>query len=223
MPLFVVALVACASAARADVVMPPPEVCPDGASGESCHGGEYCRPWTCVDGRRCRGETSCRDFGVCIRQFDCAGRGGPWYTDEVIGTCDNGEPCAGGECKKLLACAPPPVVVQPDATTSTDVRPGEDVRPGVDTAPAEDVRPGVDGAPSVDVPVRTDTRRVDVVTRTDTRPAVDSEDPGPGPAPTTTSERRSVACDCGVTGAGGPSWLLVAAAVAALGLVRRRR
>ncbi|MDI1477416.1 hypothetical protein [Polyangium sp. y55x31] len=99
--------------ARADVVGPPPDECPAGTEGASCHGGPYCRPIECTSDAECgRGET-CKDTPLCVSTINCAGLLPPdasptdYDRAKIEGSCPNGNECAAdATCKTQKVCVP---------------------------------------------------------------------------------------------------------------------
>ncbi len=91
--------------AWADMVPPPPDNCPSGATGESCHGGEYCRPYTCDDDSSCSGGRVCREEQICVGQYHCPGGiyGGESFPDSFESMCANGS-CTAGTCETMKVC-----------------------------------------------------------------------------------------------------------------------
>jgi len=109
--------------ARADVVMPPPTNCPDGARGRTSHSGPHCAPWTCERG--CEEGKVCRPVGLCIAKRQGANRRGGRFEFEVVtGTCKAGEACANGTCEVREVCASSAEPVEPPAAVP-DAGPGE--------------------------------------------------------------------------------------------------
>jgi MYXO-CTERM domain-containing protein len=100
-----------APAAAADAVPPPPDSCPAGSAGDSCHGGEYCRASGCTSDSDCSGGMACRELELCIGQIDCAGGwdpdAGPSYSPTVEGSCSGGSACSAGSCELRRVCAMP--------------------------------------------------------------------------------------------------------------------
>ena len=94
-----------APVAAADAVPPPPTNCVEGSYGETCHGGPHCRPRACSDDGGCEPGESCQPLALCIDQIDCGGQGGPFFVDEVTGSCPGGS-CAEGTCQGTMVCAP---------------------------------------------------------------------------------------------------------------------
>lgn len=85
-------------AARADVVDAPPDDCPDGAIGATCHGGTFCTAAFCSTSADCKSGQSCLPTALCTQKFDCGFGDG---SIEVLGSCANG--CAG-TCQPLTVC-----------------------------------------------------------------------------------------------------------------------
>ena len=96
--------VATGGVARADVVMPPPKTCPEGATPSTCHGGPYCKPEVCSSTTGCPPGTACKSKELCIDQINCGGKVGPVYNDAVKDTCPGGVPCKVGTCKTVSVC-----------------------------------------------------------------------------------------------------------------------
>ncbi|MBI4703966.1 MAG: hypothetical protein HY744_22895 [Deltaproteobacteria bacterium] len=104
-----VALLVAPSQARADAVGPPPESCPAGARGETCHGGSYCAPASCSDGSPCQDGAQCRAAELCVDKIDCRSGwtppdAGPQYAATVAGSCAGGAACAKGSCQSVKVC-----------------------------------------------------------------------------------------------------------------------
>jgi hypothetical protein len=110
--------------ARADVVGPDAENCPDGSNGTSCHGGPYCHPRACVDDSVCEEGRRCLDTALCVEQFDCTSGYGTFYADHVTGSCGGGASCERGVCSTHRVCAFG--TVEPDADTPDDAAPDAD-------------------------------------------------------------------------------------------------
>ncbi|MEZ4323129.1 MAG: hypothetical protein R3F61_37025 [Myxococcota bacterium] len=94
-------MIALLSLALADVVGPPPDDCPPGASGTSSHGGPYCVPSTC-DGT-CEEGGTCEPAGLCVLEEtrECGGMQDPenpctYLHREARGTCQTQDDCTGG-------------------------------------------------------------------------------------------------------------------------------
>ena len=92
----------------ADVVPPPPDECPIGSDGDTCHGGPYCRLSVCTDDSNCR-EGTCQELEICVGSFLCPGRMGPGMTMQTSeGACTGGAECDSGTCETVRVCAPTP-------------------------------------------------------------------------------------------------------------------
>jgi hypothetical protein len=94
-----------ASPARADVVGPEPDSCPDGSVPSACHGGPYCHPFSCMTDADCDPGLSCKDRDLCTADIDCGGAE-PYIIKQITGTCESG--CAAGStCVTQKVCVPP--------------------------------------------------------------------------------------------------------------------
>lgn len=105
-----------ASAARADVPMPPPTSCPDGARPMSvAHYDSWCEAVTCTDDDSCTaamggGAFACKaSRGLCVRDRDVAGVG--WasghvqHLHEALSGCTSQSDCrAGTTCERVPRC-----------------------------------------------------------------------------------------------------------------------
>ncbi len=109
--LLALGMTATAGTARADAVSPPPEDCMAGTTGDTCHGGIFCRPRDCTDGSQCDFGEVCEDRELCVGQIDCTGgwdpEAGPFYSDTVEGSCAGGAACTSGTCQTVKVCVPP--------------------------------------------------------------------------------------------------------------------
>lgn len=131
------------TAARGDVIKPPPTNCPAGTKAMSCHGGPHCEPVTCVTDASCKAGLSCQSQQYCIKQINCAGGyGGPKYKDVAMGTCPGGAPCKVGTCKAVNVCvakAPSPDAKPPAPDTKPPAP--DSKQPAADTKqPAADTK-----------------------------------------------------------------------------------
>ena len=100
--------------ARADVVGPPPSVCPEGASPTSCHGGPLCAPLACDETADCAGGTVCKEQPFCVTTVSCGGLIPPdadihdYDRKDARSTCPNGDECTGGAtCESVKVCLLP--------------------------------------------------------------------------------------------------------------------
>ena len=89
------------SYAHADVVPAPPSSCPAGSEPATSHGGPYCRPVPCVDGKCSDG--SCRTEQLCIADKLSYSRGGERTLQDAVGPCVNGA-CKRGTCRTMSVC-----------------------------------------------------------------------------------------------------------------------
>jgi len=108
--------------AHADAVPPPPEDCMEGTTGDTCHGGIFCRPRTCTDVSGCNDSELCEERELCIGQIDCTGgwdpEAGPFYSDTVEGSCPGGAPCVEGTCQTVKVCVSPSTSSSSGGTSS---------------------------------------------------------------------------------------------------------
>ena len=104
--LVVLAALAAASPARADVVASPPARCPHGGVPVSSHGGPHCSARPCP-GLACPAGSSCGEVEVCVAALECGGQM-PRTCEEVVGPCRDGGGCARGSCRRLRTCVPSP-------------------------------------------------------------------------------------------------------------------
>ena len=98
--------------ARADAVGPAPEDCPAGSFGDSCHGGQFCRPSTCESDAACVGGETCQEVKVCVGGIQCGG-GIETADDPPIptfaGLCKDDGTCDGeASCQPLKQCVGAP-------------------------------------------------------------------------------------------------------------------
>lgn len=91
-------------AARADVVGPPPDICPSGATPNSCHGGPFCAPKLCTTSADCTGGAVCTEQPFCVTQISCAG-----FIPPDADPSEFNQPNAGGLCPDGNECKPPAV------------------------------------------------------------------------------------------------------------------
>lgn len=95
--------------AGADVVSPPPEECPVGSSGHTCHGGPYCGLSECTDDSRCDDGMTCQEVQLCVGSHQCPGRIDEGTTHQTSeGLCGEGGECDSGACETVRICAPTP-------------------------------------------------------------------------------------------------------------------
>ena len=132
------------SAARADVVEPPPTDCIAGSRGFTCHGGVGCEPVHCMLDSDCAAGERCELRSLCVGSFDCF-----WSGPQpiVTGPCES-EPCvAGSMCVNTRYCVrgsapdsgPPPVDA---ATTPVDAATPIDAFVAVDSGSTGDAGDG---------------------------------------------------------------------------------
>jgi hypothetical protein len=224
--------------ARADVVPPPPEDCPDGSDGATCHWGGFCAARTCSEADPCEAGMTCRELALCIETVDCGGWG-HHPTDIVRASCEGGVGCRQGACQNVRVCSEttPPEDGGPGDTGPGDTGPGDtgpgDTGPG-DTGPGDtgpgDTGPG-DTGPGDTGPGDTgpgDTGPGDTGPG-DTGPGdTGPGDTGPGDTgPDGGDSGDDGGCDCRLTGsrgaAGSAMAILVAASVFAVWSLSRRR
>lgn len=100
-----------AAPAAADVVSPPPAMCPAGSDPSTCHGGPHCTPLLCGTNADCNAGNVCKDVTYCVKTINCAGLLPPdadpsmYEKDAVEGVCTG--TCSGGApCKTLKVCVP---------------------------------------------------------------------------------------------------------------------
>ncbi len=144
------------SAARADVIRPPPEQCPDGSRPTSTHAGPHCTPRDCENGEPCDEGLECQRVPLCVVERRFVSRAGPSSTRVIEGACPDGS-CAAGECQQMPVCVAnmgtrgqpaeptPPPTPTPTSTARTEPTPAS-------TASAEPTPVAVDETP----PARTD-------------------------------------------------------------------
>ena len=134
------------SLAWADVVNPPPEDCPAGTQGSTCHGGPHCAPVDC-GAAGCKDGLECREVKYCAGVVNCAGMLMPdedpsqYDTDAIYTTCDADESCDMGTCQAFKVCIEPAVVPTDDTATTPD-----DTGPVADAAPAAEKETDAGGA-----------------------------------------------------------------------------
>ena len=106
--LTVVAVMLCGTRARADVVMPEPDDCPEGSKAGTCHGGPHCRAEPCVDDASCTNGKTCQQVKRCVEQINCSSRNPtPSYVDSLTGSCKGDGTCSEGTCKTIKLCLEP--------------------------------------------------------------------------------------------------------------------
>ena len=86
--------------AGADAVPPPPTNCPDGTTGMTCHGGQYCQPSPCKSNADCSGGQVCLPRAFCLGHVTCGG--GIFPPDGSPSTV--AEPAAGAACASSADC-----------------------------------------------------------------------------------------------------------------------
>jgi hypothetical protein len=103
-----VLLVGLADGARADVLSPPPERCPEGSAGRDCHGPPLCAALICEIDSDCADGSRCVERPLCARSETCAGGWGGSGTPNthVDGPCGSGGTCDGWgtSCQNLKVC-----------------------------------------------------------------------------------------------------------------------
>ena len=203
------------TAARGDVIKPPPTNCPAGTKAMSCHGGPHCEPVTCVTDASCKAGLSCQSQQYCIKQINCAGGyGGPKYKDVAMGTCPGGAPCKVGTCKAVNVCvakAPSPDAKPPAPDTKPPAP--DSKQPAADTKqPIADTK-----QPAADTKKPTDTKQPAADTK---QPAADTKQPAADTGGTKAAD--SDGCSCELP-AGRGSCLLGVLGLLLLIVSRRRR
>jgi hypothetical protein len=99
--------IAFARSARADVVDPPREGCPEGTSGRTCHGPPYCAPNDCDPSGGCPAGSHCDDRDLCVYTNTCGGLGGPVGVTAADHACGPGGACpSGSTCQTVRVCLP---------------------------------------------------------------------------------------------------------------------
>jgi hypothetical protein len=113
------ALALVSTRARADAVPPPPNDCPAGSQGETCHGSPYCQPAACKTDADCTTGQTCAVVSLCISMTSCFGSvappdGGSNTIPEqnVVGPCNADGTCdgvggGGASCTPVRVCATP--------------------------------------------------------------------------------------------------------------------
>lgn len=103
-----------AAPARADVVGPPPALCPDGSLATACHGGPFCSPEKCLSNGQCNSGQVCKTLAYCVEKIGCGGfvepDADPHANDlnNVKRFCPNGDECTNGAtCEMLEVCVAP--------------------------------------------------------------------------------------------------------------------
>ena len=104
------AILASASAARADAVPPPPRNCPDGSIGETGHIGAYCRPLKCANNSECAvygPDFSCQPTSLCIEIVEYTDWNGETYQLETVtGVCAPDASCPpNAKCDDSPKCS----------------------------------------------------------------------------------------------------------------------
>ncbi len=132
--ILVLALLLPDGVALADVVGPPAEDCPDGAHGETCHGGPFCAVFPCSEEGTCRDGLTCRELRLCIADFDCTSGYGTFIAEQVTGHCAGDTPCATGTCQVRRVCSEEGTV-EVDADIAEDADTPSDADTTADAAP----------------------------------------------------------------------------------------
>ena len=101
---FVLAL--CGADARADVIMPAPDDCPEGTEGSSSHCGPKCVRVACDLNEACGDDATCGELSLCVEARSCWTNGGQYEDTTIVGTCSEGSPCAAGTCEAVTTCIP---------------------------------------------------------------------------------------------------------------------
>lgn len=103
--LAALALLLLSSDAHADAVPPEPDDCPEGAVGDTDHGGPHCRPTECTTSSECKDKAgywgrdksfTCKaDVGLCVKVVDIVYGKRPTAMDDCDddGDCDDGAKC----------------------------------------------------------------------------------------------------------------------------------
>ena len=111
-PLVALLFLLFASAAHADAVPGEPDTCPEGAVGDTDHGGPFCRPTECAAAIECKKKAGywgkdksfdCKpSVGLCVKKAS-GGHGSDRPT--ALGECDDDGDCSGGAtCVKATRC-----------------------------------------------------------------------------------------------------------------------
>ena len=104
-----VGILLASASVSADVVSPPPDECPVGSLGDTCHGGPYCRLSECTDDSRCDDGMTCQEVDLCVGGHHCYGRIGDGTTMQTSeGLCGDEGECERGDCETVRVCAPEP-------------------------------------------------------------------------------------------------------------------
>ncbi|MDI3282700.1 hypothetical protein [Polyangium sp. 15x6] len=111
--VFGLSALAFVTSARADVVGPPPDDCPEGTEGATCHGGPYCSPIECTSDAECGNGETCKAQPLCVSTIGCAGLLPPdaspmdFERTKIEALCPNGNECTqGATCKTQKVCVP---------------------------------------------------------------------------------------------------------------------
>ena len=105
---FSLAILLVAPSALADAVPPAPDDCPEGAAGDTDHGGPHCRPTECTAASECKKRAGywgkdksfvCKpDVGLCLKEVDTH----QFKRMTAMDDCDDDSDCDDG-AKRVVA------------------------------------------------------------------------------------------------------------------------
>lgn len=93
-----------AAGARADVLSPPPESCPEGSTPVECHGPPTCVVQECTHDDACE-SGACEARSLCVTSNSCGGMLGTPVYQHAAGVCGDGM-CTEGTCMEMMVCVP---------------------------------------------------------------------------------------------------------------------
>lgn len=104
---FVVCALACASAARADVIRPFSGDCPPGLERRIGDHREICVARACRNNAACGRGAACRPLAECMEPQQMEGRAGPYTRDVRVALCGRNGACpTGSRCRRSRQCEP---------------------------------------------------------------------------------------------------------------------